>query len=115
MKKEKFDKLMFTIVAVSAIIEVVCGKKALKRVLRRLSVLDKVAVVEVLVGVHNRIRPDNCISTGNNHFAQSPIVKYESKRILDILLSSKRDLSQLDDRLKEIIDRRMQQIKSKKA
>ena len=111
MNKEKYLKVLWGIVVVTALAEAVCGKKYMKRIGNRLKVLDREAVIEVWVGVHNLIRPDKSISTGNSAFAHSPIVKAESQLIVDKITSRfNPKLPNLDARLKDIIKRKSKNI-----
>ena len=99
MNKEQLENVTCAVLYVSALAEAICGKRFIKRICKRLKVLNSEAVVEVWVGVHNSICSDNPVSTGNNAFAHSPIVKAESELILDKMLENQ---IKVDD---ELIDK----------
>lgn len=111
MKKIQHEKVLWAIVVVTALAEAVCGKKFMKRIRKRLRVLDKMAEVEVWVGVFNEINPEKAVSTNNSAFANSPIVKKESRRILDKLkINVSTDIDTIHERMKKIIDRKLKDM-----
>ena len=118
MNQENFDKALQAIVVVTAFAEVICGKNFMKGIGKRHKVLAKNAVIEVWIGVHNLIRPYKAINTGNSAFAHSPIVKAESRFILEKLESKvPSGIDTVDERMKKIIDKklnRMQQLSNNK-
>ena len=115
MNDETYSQLVYVICYIALEIEGVCGKKATRRILARLAVLNDEALTVVLAGIHNRIRPDNKVRMGHVHKAELPILKAQSKRIFILLLASKRDLSKLDDEIIKYFDRRKKYQNSKKA
>ena len=115
MNDETYSQLVYVICYIALEIEGVCGKKATRRILARLAVLNDEALTVVLAGIHNRIRPDNKVRMGHVHKAQLPILKAQSKRIFKLLLASKRNLSKLDDEIVKYFERRMKYLNSKKA
>ena len=82
MNKSNLSDVSQAFVLITSITEVVCGKRFMNRLYKRLKVLTPWAMVEVWVGVHNAIYIDSAVSTGNNAFAHSPIVKAETELIL---------------------------------
>jgi hypothetical protein len=118
MKNVKYENVLWAVVVISSLAEALCGKKFMKRIKRRLRVLDKMAEVEVWVGAYNMINPEKSVSTGNSAFAHSPIVKAESRFILEKLESKvPSGIDTVDERMKKIIDKklnRMQQLSNNK-
>lgn len=111
MKKGQFKKVLWAIIVVTALAETVCGKKSVKRISKRLKVLDKMAEVEVWLEVYNTISSKENLSTGNSSFAHSPIVKRESRIILEKIKSkATTDINTLEERMKTIIERKLKGI-----
>lgn len=112
MKKENFEKLAWAIMVVTALAEAVCGKKYMKRIRKRLNVLDCDAEVEVWIGVFNQICPDKKLSTGNTAFAHSQVVREEIIHIIEKLNSCDLpDAFTMDERMNKIMMKKIKSLK----
>lgn len=112
MKKENLEKVTWAIMVVTALAEAVCGKKFMKRIRKRLNVLDKMAEVEVWVGVFNQICPDKKLSTGNTAFAHSQVVREEISHIIEKLESCDLpDAFTMEERMNKIMMNKIKILK----
>jgi len=104
MKKKKLEEVGWTILVVTALVEAICGKKFMKRIGKRLNVLDRNAEVEVWIGVYNQIYPEKKLSTGNTAFAHSQVVREESHKIVEKLMSKETiDPDTVSERMNKIM------------
>ena len=104
MKVEKFVELAWAIIVVKALVEAVCGKKFMKRISKRMKVLDFEAEAEVWIGVFNQVCPDKKLSTGNNALAHSQVVREESSNIFEKLKSTDTfDIDTVNERMNKIM------------
>lgn len=111
MKKEKIAEMAWAILIAQAFTEAICGKKFMKRIRKRLNVLDRDAEAEVWIGVMNQFHPDKRLSTGNTAFAHSQVVREEINLIVEKLNSCVLpDDDILEERMKRIIERKMNLI-----
>ena len=111
MKELNFEKVLRAIVIATAMAEAVCGKKFMKRIGKRLKALNKMAEIEVWLGVYNRINPSKSVSIENSAFANSPIVAKESRYILEKILSkAKPNDDNREERMKNIIASKFEKI-----
>lgn len=112
MKKKKLAEVGWTILVVTALVEAICGKKFMKRIGKRLNVLDRNAEVEVWIGVYNQIYPEKKVSTGNTAFAHSQVVREEISHIVEKLESCDTpDADTLEERMNKIMMNKLKSLK----
>ena len=104
MKKGQFKKEIWAIIVATALTEAVCGKKNMKRIVKRLNALNSWAVAEVWFRVYNAVNTTESVHSGDTEFENMPIVKEESLRILKMIRKkATTDTDYIYGRMKKII------------
>ncbi len=113
MTNHKFFELLKAVTEATSLTEAVCGKRFIKREATRLKALSPEAEMEVWLGVHNEILPEEKVfsTESNNALARSSFVKDEIQHILDQIKEvPESTMSNLDERVRKILQRKVNRI-----
>lgn len=87
MKNNQFPNEIWAILLATAWTEAVCGKKSMKRIVKRIKALNGQAAEEVWLRVYNSIYIKKRLHSGEVEYENLPIVKEESRRIFKMIKS----------------------------
>lgn len=112
MNNEQFPNEIWAILVVTAFTEALCGKKAMKRIVKRVKALNGQSATEVWLRVYNKIYIHKRVHSGEVEYENLPIVKEESRRIFKMIKSKEPvDLGTIRPRIVKIIVAKMKKMR----
>lgn len=112
MKKGQFKKEIWAIIVATALTEALCGKKAMKRIVKRVKALNGQSATEVWLRVYNKIYIHKRVHSGEVEYENLPIVKEESRRIFKLIKSKEPvDLGTIRPRIVKIICSKLKKMR----
>lgn len=112
MNNEQFPNEIWAILVVTAFTEALCGKKAMKRIVKRVKALNGQSATEVWLRVYNKIYIHKRVHSGEVEYENLPIVKEESRRIFKMIKSKEPvDFDAIRPRIVKIIVAKMKKMR----
>jgi hypothetical protein len=111
MIKGNLPDVIWSILVVTAFTEALCGRKAMKRIVKRIKALNGQSAEEVWLRVYNNIYIHKRVHTGEVEYENLPIVKEESRRIFKLIKSKEPiDYGAIRPRMVKIICYKMRKM-----
>ena len=111
MKKGQIKEEIWAILLVTAFTEALCGRKSMKRIVKRIKALNGQSAEEVWLRVYNNIYIHKRVHTGEVEYENLPIVKEESRRIFKLIKSKEPiDYGAIRPRMVKIICYKMRKM-----
>ena len=112
MKKGQLLNEIWAILVVTALTEALCGRKSMKRIVKRIKALNAQSATEVWLRVYNNIYIHKRVHTGEVEYENLPIVKEESRRIFKLIKSKEPvDYGAIRPRMVKIICYKLKKMK----
>ncbi len=112
MEKGNLPDEIWSILVVTALTEALCGRKAMKRIVKRIKALNGQSAAEVWLRVYNNIYIHKRVHSGEVEYENLPIVKEESRRIFKLIKSKEPvDLDAIRPRMVKIIVAKMKKMR----
>ena len=112
MKKDQLPKVLWAIMVVTALTEALCGRKSMKRIVKRIKALNAQSATEVWIRVYNNIYIHHRVHIGEVEYENLPIVKEESRRIFKLIKSKEPvDLDAIRPRMVKIICSKLKKMR----
>ena len=112
MKKNQFPNEIWAVLLVTAFTEALCGRKSMKRIVKRIKALNAQSATEVWIRVYNNIYIRHRVHTGEVEYENLPIVKEESRRIFKLIKSKEPvDLDAIRPRIVKIICSKLKKMR----
>ena len=108
MNDKLFHAILQATINTSSLVEAICGKKAMRKIQKRLSVLTEAQIAQIWIVLHNLINPFNPFWPGPVDMEMMPILLDEAERIHKMILDKNpADTEALNKKLNKIIERKM--------
>ena len=112
MEKGNLPDVIWSVLLATAWAEAVCGKKAMKRIVKRVKALNGQSATEVWLRVYNKIYIHKRVHSGEVEYENLPIVKEESRRIFKMIKSKEPvDFDAIRPRIVKIIVAKMKKMR----
>ena len=112
MNNEQFPNEIWAILVVTAFTEALCGRKSMKRIVKRIKALNAQSATEIWLRVYNNIYINKRVHSGEVEYENLPVVKEESRRIFKLIKSKEPvDFGAIRPRIVKIICSKLKKMR----